>query len=93
MNLEGKYIEIDKNIAERVIRFLYCKGYNWGFYKQELEYTIDNYMEYFNVNEKSFIEFYGDNIFVFRGPQPRDRNNFINIILYMRKNKLNRILK
>jgi len=91
MNLNGKYIEINKNNAEYIIKFLYSNGHEWTIGTNLID-TLNNYKEFIDVNKVSYIRI-DYNQFIFLNYKPDDRYTYFNINKLIREKKLKRILK
>jgi len=94
MNLDRKYIEINKKNATEVITFLYNKHYFWDLYNvPDFDFTLTSTKNHFddNYNKILYIVFHG-NGFEFTSYKP-NICEYVNIKHLIRENKLKRILK
>jgi len=93
MNLNGYYIEINRNNVESIIKILYGKGYFWSVLKHDLNETLFRYSSHINLYKKSHIIFYDTNVFYFETIIVEEKYKFFDINKLIREYKLKRILK
>ena len=92
MNLDGKYIKLDSNNVESVIKLLYDNGHCWLYgVVTDLESTIK--MAIRNIKERNYtyLIFVGETFFF--QSIIEDNIEFFDINKYLREYKLKRILK
>jgi len=89
----NKYIEINRNNAEYVLKIIYSKGYKWT----SALYNINQTMNYYKLTVCKYIKLYDDGIFTLANTI-NDVNYLkkfeeFNVNILMREDKLKRILK
>jgi len=92
MNLDGKYIKLDSNNVESVIKFIYKNGYNWIYEdKTKIDVVLKTAIHNINVRNYTYIMF-NCNSFYFQWMVEKNFE-FFDINKYLREYKLKRILK
>ena len=92
---EGKYIETNENNVEYIINLLYDEGYVWSNNPSHRSYTLSKCKAYINSNRLIYIIFKSDCFYFFEHRNMDNLNvyTYININVYLREQKLKRILK
>ena len=102
MNLEGKYIKINRKDIKRVITFLHNNGYRWGNVMNDnnrinsIEHSIKSSHSWLNYNEELHIRFNEKYYYYNDLDLSKYGLEHINIDIYfylIREEKLKRILK
>jgi len=88
MNLEGKYIIIDKKNYKQVIPFLYREGFS-NFDK----FYVESVTKYLNNNNILYVRMSGNNIYSYFNKVSIENYDFVDINKYLREEKLKHILK
>ena len=88
MNLHRKYIKINDKNVEKVINYVYSKGYSWI----DSYYNIDDAINFYNLHKYNFIVL-SNNVFGFMNDVSELKLKEHNIQKYLREEKLKRILK
>jgi len=92
MNLEGKYIEINKNNVETIITFLYSKGYEWTRQKYKLDVAIYDISDEIHKNCTKLYLIILKDWFYYAYNKPK-KETYIDYYILIREEKLKRILK